>query len=49
MAIDFRTVEGDPHPSVVSGAYDAERITQLLPKTVIPIGELPADKVRAVD
>ena len=48
MVIDFRTIRGDPAPEHVSGAYDVERITDLTPKTVIPIGELPTGVVRCV-
>lgn len=43
LVIDFRTVAGDPAPpSNVTTAPDAERITNLAPKTVIPISELPS-------
>lgn len=45
VVIDFRTVGGDPAPADVSGAFDVERITDLQPKTVIPIGELPTGRV----
>ena len=39
--IDFRTVAGDPEPTEVSKVSDVERISHLVPKTVIPYAELP--------
>lgn len=43
LEIDFRTVYGDPEPAEnVTAAPDASRISDLQPKTVIPIPELPS-------